>query len=290
MDEEAQGQMEFYLRGEPPDSILESETAKESWDLLCERYHEGQGRGKQRIIEIVNEVFHTEFTDTEPLESQLNRFTSQISLINRLKGQKAFDDEFTAMAIINALPESLESLKTVLANNPVLTTRDVKLRIINDERRRITKSGSRNAAAYYAKVNKGKCSDKDKDKGKSDKKRCAHCNFWGHDISECRKLKKEREKEDDKKADATPKSKSKKVSAKIAVADDNGSDNSDTKPIRLYNVSDRRDANLRNDWIMDSGAMRSMSSNREWFSHYTPFKLRRVLRSRMAERGICLPP
>ncbi|HEX4706357.1 MAG TPA: reverse transcriptase domain-containing protein, partial [Candidatus Udaeobacter sp.] len=272
MNELAKGQMDMFLKDDALEAVRHADDASTIWNILNDSY---EGKGRQRIVGILNDIFHTVFSDTEPLEPQLNKFISQIYLINKLSST-VFDDEIIAVAIINALPDSLETLKTILANNTVLSTQDVKLRIINDERRRVNSSGSRNTAAYYAKVsNKGKGGDKDKDKDKAKKKRCTHCNFRGHDVSECRKLKKEKAKEDDKKADTTPKSKSKKASAKIAVADQDGSDDSssdsDTEPIKLFNVSHHRDTDLRNDWIMDSGATRSMSSNREWFSHYTPF-------------------
>jgi gag-polypeptide of LTR copia-type len=98
-DEDAQGQIEFCVKNEPLESILRSMSAKESWDLLCEHY---EGQGKQCIIGLINTVFHMQFSDAEPLEPQLNRFTSQIYLINQLKAQTTFNNEFTAIKVATA--------------------------------------------------------------------------------------------------------------------------------------------------------------------------------------------
>jgi len=97
------------------------------------------------------------------------------------------------------------------------------------------------------------------------------CKIRGHEKSECRKLKKEQEEAKEAKAKSaeTTKSKSADASAKIAVAEEEPDSNSD--PVRLFRVSQdfpvRGD--LRHQWIVDSGASRTMCSNRAWFTQFT---------------------
>ena len=89
------------------------------------------------------------FTDTEPLEGQINDLLADIRNINKLK--KTFDDEITAIALINALPNSLDTLQTILGNTDTITSVNVKAQIIEDEQRRIGRSGS-DATAFFVKA------------------------------------------------------------------------------------------------------------------------------------------
>jgi hypothetical protein len=265
-DEEVLGQIEFTLKPGPLNTISRTTTAKDAWDKLCDRF---EGKGKLRVVHLLNEVFHTAFTDSEPFEGQLNLFLNNISLINQIKGQDVFDDELTAIAMINALPDSLETLRTVISSSPTITTDNVTNRILSDERRRIVSSGV-GATAFFAKAAR---KAKKGDKGKSDdaKKHCTHCNIKGHDVTECRKLK--REQEEAKTADSSAKAKTSKASAKIAVADDDPDESgSDSSVVRLLKVSHTpsTQGDLQDKWVIDSGASRTMSSNRSWFTHFTP--------------------
>jgi hypothetical protein len=97
------------------------------------------------------------------------------------------------------------------------------------------------ATAYFVKAaKKGKKKETQSDGQK--KKTCTHCKKLGHEVGECRKLKKEKEEEAAKaKGDTSskPKAAGTSASAKIAVADDSDSDSdSDSDPdsdlIRLF--------------------------------------------------------
>jgi hypothetical protein len=129
MNELAKGQMDMFLKDNALEAVWHADDASTIWNILNNSY---EGKGRQRIVSILNDIFHTVFSDTEPLEPQLNKFISQIYLINKLSST-VFDNEIITVAIINTLPDSLETLKTILANNTVLSTQDVKLRIINNE-------------------------------------------------------------------------------------------------------------------------------------------------------------
>ena len=121
------------------------------------------------------------------------------------------------------------------------------------------------ATAYFVKAaKKGKKKDSQSD---GQKKKCTHCKKLGHEVGECRKLKKEKEEAAKAKTDSTPKPKASDVSAKIAVAEDS---DSDSDPIRLFmSQGSPSQGDLQHQWIVDSGASRTMCSNREWFSHFT---------------------
>ena len=103
-------------------------------------------------------------------------------------------DDIVAAAIVSALPNSLAMLKTILANSTEeCSPIELKARILGDEQCQIRESGIR-ATAFFTKASKKTKESKDKEKEKA-KKHCTHCDIRGHDISECRKLKKEQETE-----------------------------------------------------------------------------------------------
>lgn len=90
-------------------------------------------------------------------------------------------------------------------------------------------------------------------------------------MADCRKLKREKAKA----GDSANKDKPEKASAKVAVAESESDEDSDTpsskQVVRLLMASDiaLSDRKLSSSWILDSGASRSMSSNRKWFSHFS---------------------
>ena len=275
-DEEATAQIEFTIANAPLQTILDATSSKEAWDRLCERY---EGKGKKCLVRPIDKVFHTAFTDTEPLEAQINDLLTNIRQINELK--QTFDDEITAIAVINALPASLDTLQTILSNLTSFVPRDIKTQIVEDEQRRIGRSGS-DATAFFAKARTdarrskqqaktAKVDQSDKPKTDRSKQHCTHCDIDGHDVADCRKLKREKAKA----GDSANKDKPEKASAKVAVAESESDEDSDTpsskQVVCLLMASDiaLSDRKLSSSWILDSGASRSMSSNREWFSHFS---------------------
>jgi hypothetical protein len=158
-------------------------------------------------------------------------------------------------------------LKTILARTDPLTTESVVDQILLDEEQQISDSGS-TASTFFAKAKRGrrdqheKCEHNSCDKPEK-KKTCMCCQFNGHNITECRKLKKELEdaKSNSKKDNSSSKSlalvklKPKKASAKLAIADDNSdnsaSDSSSNTVHVMISLYDYKD--VGNQWIMDSG-------------------------------------
>lgn len=144
--------------------------------------------------------------------------------------------------------------------------------------------------AFFAKAKKGKGRDKrgDRDRDRN-KKKCTHCNHKGHNVSECRKLKREEEKKEQAKA------------AIASTPDDSSSSDSTAKAavarvpteevVHLFRATaveappvetayagvervnmtkmDLETSDFQDTWLVDSGASRIMSSRREWFCQYT---------------------
>jgi len=170
----------------------------------------------------------------------------------------------------------MTTLKKILSNSKPsdMTTDHVMSQIVLDEQQRVRESGT-TATAFFAKIaKKGKW--KDDKSGEKGKKRCTHCKLRGHDVSECRKLKREKEQQDTKSSTASTPPKP-AASAKVAVAD------SSDDVVHVFSAA-AADPVPRNDivfalgaysgqsiqnWIIDSGASRTMSCNREWFYSFT---------------------
>ena len=218
---EARAQIILTLKDEPLDTIIDAKTAAECWDRLLQQY---EGRGIQRMMQYLDDIFRATFTDLDPLEPQINLLLKLACIVWNL-GSKLGDD-IMAAALISVLPSSLGPLKTVLANlSEGILPNELKAQILADEQCRIWESGV-GATAFFAKASKKtKESKKEKDKEKA-KKHCTHCDICGHDVSECWKLKKEQEAEGNAKLQGSnsPSSKtttskdSTTTSANVAVA------------------------------------------------------------------------
>ncbi len=146
------------------------------------------------------------------LEPQINSLLRSVHMVRNL-GAK-LGDNIVAAAIVSALPNSLAMLKTILANSTKeCSPIELKARILGDEQCRIRESGI-GATAFFTKASKKTKESKDKEKEKA-KKHCTHCDICGHDVSECRKLKKEQEAEGTAKAQTSsmPTSANPKVNA-----------------------------------------------------------------------------
>ena len=248
-DKEVLGQIEFTLKPGPLITISWTTIAKDAWDKLCDCF---EGKGKAHVVHLLGKVFETEFVNSEPFDDQLNTFLNNVSLINQIKGQDVFDDKLTAIAMINALPDSLETLRTVVSGSPTITTDNVTNRILSDERCRIVSSGV-SATAFFAKAAK-KAKKGEKSKADNAKKFCTHCNFKGHDVTKCQKLK--REQGEGKTSETPTKAKTSKVSAKVAVVDKPNESDSDSDVVQLLKVSHAPSSHgdLQDKWVIDSGA------------------------------------
>jgi hypothetical protein len=189
-----------------------------------------------------------------------------LSSINSLG--HSFDDHLATVSLINALPATLSTLKTILFNsNTPVTTANIKQCILNNEQRCIGDSGT-NTTAFFARASKKpqhECGEKRDKHEKCDpcnlSKHCTHCDIDGHNITECCRLKKALDKAKSAisgQKDAKAKSKCKKVSANIAIAEEEDEE-SDTETnysstdTAIAMVSTLDHHTIGNQWILDSG-------------------------------------
>ena len=102
------------------------------------------------------------------------------------------EDKLLTFAIISSLPSSFSTLKTILSTTKTtdLTSEYIKAQVILDEQQHVCESGV-GATAYFAKA--GKKGKKKGNQQSDGQKKCTHCKIRGHDMGECRRLKRERE-------------------------------------------------------------------------------------------------
>jgi len=152
--------------------VLDAKTAKEVWDLLRVCY---QGNDDLRQHYLLEHLFTTTFRDSDPMELQI----ADVVAIARQLTDIGFPilDQLLASAIRVKLPESWDTLKTVLANTTggAQTSKGVISQVLAEEHCCVHAAGG-NATAYYAKGTA---------KGKKKGKRCSHCKNKGHVTSKC---------------------------------------------------------------------------------------------------------
>jgi hypothetical protein len=215
-DRAARAQIVLTLKQEPLSVIAHtSTTAKTHWDKLSVRY---EGKGEQRMLHLIDEIFRSTLSESEPLQPQINNILLAASKVTTLG--LSLDDKLVAFAIISSLPSSMATLKKILSNTKPsdMTTENVMSQIVLDEQQRVRESGT-SASAFFAKISKKGKGPKDKSADKA-KKQCTHCKFRGHNVKECRKLKKEKEEAKEAKGGTTesPPKPASTVTAKVAVA------------------------------------------------------------------------
>ena len=48
-DEEVTAQIEFTIKDDPLQTVMDATSAKDAWDRLCDRY---EGKGKKRLVHL----------------------------------------------------------------------------------------------------------------------------------------------------------------------------------------------------------------------------------------------
>ncbi|PSR73942.1 hypothetical protein PHLCEN_2v10249 [Hermanssonia centrifuga] len=167
---------------------------------------------------------------------------------------QTLNDSLIAVAIVISLPASYDTLKTILmSSDDTLTTEKVTTAVLCQEKDRnhgsdmtalVARNGNRSG-------NKGKGFG-GHGKGNDNKKKHIKCDFCGkrgHVKDECRKLKAVQSGEQPK-----------ALTAKVSQTDENGKET-----FELFVAAETQCKLKVQRWILDSGASRSMSSQREWF-------------------------
>jgi transposase InsO family protein len=270
-DRAARAQIVLTLKQEPLSVLaLTSTSAKSHWTKLSIRY---EGKGEQRMLHLIDEIFRGTLSESEPLQPQINNIVLAASKVNTLG--LPLDDKLVAFAIISSLPPSMSTLKKILSYTKPsdMTTENVTSQIILDEQQRVRESGD-NASAFFAKISKKGKGQKDK-QGEKTKKQCTHCKMRNHEVKDCRKLK--REKEQEAKGGTTESPPKPAATAKVAIAD-SGDDvvhlfsAAAAEPTLRDNVAFAlrvQPTEVNQHWIVDSGASRTMSCNRDWFYSFS---------------------
>jgi len=278
-DLEALAQISFTLRDGPLTYVLGAKSAKECWERLSTRYE-----GTQNTAILVEELFLTTLSESKPLEPQINKLVRAAHTLNTLGF--GLEDKVLAYIIVLKLPDSMATLKTILSATEAseISTEAVVSQIILDEQRRVRASGVGTIASFDKAAKKGWSASDDCEK------KCTHCNKRGHDISECRKLKREQESKGARNSSVSSTA-APPASANIGHAASTPGDNtghpflaadveytgvaivlSDTEHVPSTTSSESTaDHKLKHQWIMGSGYTRTMCSNRSWFSDFSPF-------------------
>ncbi len=230
-DMAAQIQISTPLKKGPFAIIADANTAKECWDKLTDHF---RGKGEQHVAYLMESVYQSALSESESMETQINKMLE--SAHNLASLGFGLSDKVLAFIIVMNLPESMLMLKIILYNTPSqeLSSNGIIAQILNDEQQCICALGLE-VSAFYSKAGKRKSKPDDKQK-----KHCTHCNICGHDVSECRKLKAEKEAKaysSGKKLKALPMP----SSAKIATAGSD-SDSSNTDSPTVYRATVAEDA------------------------------------------------
>ena len=157
-----------------------STTAKSHWDKLSVRY---EGKGKQCMLHLIDEIFWGTLSKSEPLQPQINTILLAASKVTTLG--LPLDDKLVTFAIISSLPPSMGTLKKILSNTKPsdMTTENIMSQITLDEQQHVHESGT-SASTFFAKIAKKGKGTKDKS-GDKPKKHCTHCKMHNHKVKDC---------------------------------------------------------------------------------------------------------
>jgi hypothetical protein len=179
-NQEAQLQIMTALNGMPLNHILDAKSAKDVWDLLRVRYQGDNNLWQHYLLE---RLFTITFCDLDPMEPQIAEVV--LTTCQLMDIGFPITDQLLASMIRIKLPESWNTLKTVLANTGGMaqTSKGVISQVLAEEHRRVHAAGG-DAATYFAKA-------APKGKKRHGKKMCSYCKNKGHTTSECRKCEQE---------------------------------------------------------------------------------------------------
>lgn len=129
-DWEARAQIALILKDKPLNLVFFAKMAKELWDFLNTHY---EGKGEQKIMYLISDLFCGTLTDDSPLELQIN-VMRHIAVTLESLGHK-LSDKLVVIAVILSLLPSYDTLKTILTSSgtSVLTFENVLSQVIQEE-------------------------------------------------------------------------------------------------------------------------------------------------------------
>ncbi|CAH9096206.1 unnamed protein product [Cuscuta epithymum] len=274
-----------YIRQWVGDNVLNhisGEThARSLWNKLEQLYARKTGNNK---LFLIKQMMSLKYHDGTPVTDHLNSFQGIINQLARM-GIK-FEDEIQGLWLLGTLPDSRETFRTSLSNSApdgIITMELAKGSVLNEEMRRKSQGSSSHSDVLVTESrgrsqsrgpgNKGK--HRSKSKGKFADFECYHCGRKGHTIRFCRQLKKEKKKSDYN---------NQKNHKKDEGGNGNAEVNSATDEFLI--CSDLDMVNIAHDdssWVVDNGATCHVTSQRDFYSSYTPGNFGNV---RMGNNGL----
>ncbi|CAH1430673.1 unnamed protein product [Lactuca virosa] len=262
-----------YIRQWVDDNVLNHisvEThARTLWNKLEKLYARKTGNNK---LFLIKQLIGLKYHDGNPISDHLNSFQGIINLLAGM-GIK-FEDELQGLWLLGTLPDSWEIFRTSLSNSApdgIITMELAKGGVLNEEIRRKSQGSSSHSDVLVTESrgrsqsrglnNKGK--HRSKSKGKFVDYECNHCGRKGYTIRFCRQLKRE-----NKKANYNNQKNNHKK-------DDGGNDTAEvnTTTEKFFICCDYDMVNLAHDdssWVVNSGATCHVTSQRDFYTSYTP--------------------
>ena len=273
-DLETLAQISFTLKDGPLTYVVGVKSSKECWERLSARYE-----GTQNIAHLMEELFRTALSESKPLEPQVNNLVRVARTLNTL----GFDleDKVLAYIIVLKLPDSMTTLKTTLFDIGAseISTEVVVSQITLDEQRRVRASGV-GTAAYFARA-----AENGQSASNGREKKCTHCKKRGHDVSECRKLKREQESRGVRVSSTVVSPAPANIGHAASTSGDNTSLAADAEltvgvtivcsdtvdlPSTVTPSESTAGHEIKHQWMMGTAATHTMCPNRSWFSDFTP--------------------
>ncbi|CCO30981.1 hypothetical protein RSOLAG1IB_12702 [Rhizoctonia solani AG-1 IB] len=271
-DREAYAQITLNMEDEAMADVMRTRTARDAWKKVIERW---EGKGVQSLSFLYQQLTTAKIEEDEDIATAFNNIRSLAKKMETLG--EPISDLMLAQMMMTALPPSYSVVTSVIqttnqasAVNPDMVQDTV---LAEEERRR---KGSGGLSAMFSqhlsksKQSNGKSSNKKKNK-KDKGPACLNCGKGGHSKAECwakgggaegtgpHQRKKAEKQAKDKESSSTTKSES----AKVAVT---------SEPIQtqLYALPAIDSYSPTDSWLLDSGASRHMTPNRQWFATYCP--------------------
>ncbi|QRW07704.1 Copia-like polyprotein/retrotransposon [Ceratobasidium sp. AG-Ba] len=272
-DQEALAQIALTIEDEALGDIVDAKTCHEAWTRIVERW---EGKGAQSLSFLYHQPnLTTKIEEDSSITTGVNGLRSIASKMKTLG--KPVSDSMFAQILMNALPPSYAVVSTVLQTSNqmgTITSDMVVTAALAEEERRKQGVG---LTAMFTSVAKGKnaASLKSNDKPKKKNIKCFNCGKLGHIKVQChgqgggaegkaspQNQQAAKDKEKAKTSDSAPKPESAHIAVTSVAAD-----NVPVMPT-LYALPVVDEETAAHNWLLDSGASRHMTPQREWFSTY----------------------